>query len=186
MTHICVAKLTIIGSDNGLSPGRHKAIIWTNAVILLNWTIGNNLQWNFNGNSNILIQENAFENVAILSRLQCVNGPCEAARRKNNTERNTTSIVCRQNYWQPRGPFLNIKTVFTSMGISIIKIRWSWYRLIFIKGIPILVRLHLYTETGPRICTTLCALQSLLLLHLSFSPNCFNIWIHINMSFIHM
>ena len=27
--------LTIIGPDNGLSPGRRKAIIWTNASILL-------------------------------------------------------------------------------------------------------------------------------------------------------
>ena len=35
MTHICVGKLTIIGSDNGLSPGRLQAIIWTNAGILL-------------------------------------------------------------------------------------------------------------------------------------------------------
>ena len=35
MTHICVVNLTIIGSDNGLSPGRHQAIIWTNAGILL-------------------------------------------------------------------------------------------------------------------------------------------------------
>ena len=33
--HICVVKLTIIGSDNGLSPGRRQAIIWTNAGILL-------------------------------------------------------------------------------------------------------------------------------------------------------
>ena len=35
VTHICVNKLTIIGSDNGLSPGRRQAIIWTNAEILL-------------------------------------------------------------------------------------------------------------------------------------------------------
>ena len=35
MTHICVSKLTVIGSDNGLSPGRHQAIIWTNTGILL-------------------------------------------------------------------------------------------------------------------------------------------------------
>ena len=35
MTHICNSKLTIIGSDNGLSPGRHQAIILTNAGILL-------------------------------------------------------------------------------------------------------------------------------------------------------
>ena len=34
MTHICVGKLTIIGSDNGLSPGRRQAIIWTNAGLL--------------------------------------------------------------------------------------------------------------------------------------------------------
>ena len=27
--HICVGKLSIIGSDNGLSPGRRQAIIWT-------------------------------------------------------------------------------------------------------------------------------------------------------------
>ena len=31
VTHICVDKLTIIGSENGLSPGRRQAIIWTNA-----------------------------------------------------------------------------------------------------------------------------------------------------------
>ena len=42
MTHICVGKLTIIGSDNGLSPGRHKAIIWTNAEILLNGPLRTN------------------------------------------------------------------------------------------------------------------------------------------------
>ena len=35
MTHICVSKLTSIGSDNGLSPGRRQAIIWTNDGILL-------------------------------------------------------------------------------------------------------------------------------------------------------
>ena len=34
-THICGSKLTVIGSDNGLSHGRRKAIIWTNAGILL-------------------------------------------------------------------------------------------------------------------------------------------------------
>ena len=42
MTHICVGKLTIIGSDNGLSPGRRQAIIWTNAGILLFEPLGTN------------------------------------------------------------------------------------------------------------------------------------------------
>ena len=40
VTHICASKLTIIGSDNGLSPGRRQAIIWTNDGILLNRTLG--------------------------------------------------------------------------------------------------------------------------------------------------
>ena len=40
--HICVVKLTIIGSDNGLSPGRRQAIIWTNAGILLIGPLGTN------------------------------------------------------------------------------------------------------------------------------------------------
>ena len=42
VTHICVSKLTIIGSDNGLSPDRHQAIIWTNAGILLIGPLGTN------------------------------------------------------------------------------------------------------------------------------------------------
>ena len=33
--HICVGNLTIVDSDNGLSPGRRQAVIWTNAGILL-------------------------------------------------------------------------------------------------------------------------------------------------------
>ena len=42
MTHICVSKITIIGSDNGLSPRWRQAIIWTNAGILLIGPLGTN------------------------------------------------------------------------------------------------------------------------------------------------
>ena len=42
VTHICVSKITIIGSDNGLSPDRRQAIIWTNAGILLIGPLGTN------------------------------------------------------------------------------------------------------------------------------------------------
>ena len=78
VTHICVSKLTIIGSDNGLSTGRRQAIIWTNAGILsIQTNITNKLQWNLKRNAHVFIQENAFENVfsemaAIWSRPQCV------------------------------------------------------------------------------------------------------------------
>ena len=43
VTHMCVSELTVIGSDNGLSPGRRQAIIWTNAGILLIRPPGTNL-----------------------------------------------------------------------------------------------------------------------------------------------
>ena len=68
--YICVGNLTIIG--------RRQAIPWTKAGILLKWHWARNkLRWNFNWNSNIFIEENAFETVvwkmaAILSRSQCV------------------------------------------------------------------------------------------------------------------
>ena len=43
-------------------------------------------------------------------------------------------------------PHLNIKTVFSGLGILIIKIQWSW-NLPIIINIPILKRLCLYIET---------------------------------------
>ena len=53
VTHICVGKLTIIGSGNGLSPGRRQAIIWANAGILLIRRLGTNF-------SEILIEIHTF------------------------------------------------------------------------------------------------------------------------------
>ena len=43
VTHIYVGKLTIIASDNCLTPGRRQAIIWTNAGILLIGPLGTNV-----------------------------------------------------------------------------------------------------------------------------------------------
>ena len=43
VTHICVGNLTVIGPDNGLSPDRRQAIVWTNAEILLIGPLGTNL-----------------------------------------------------------------------------------------------------------------------------------------------
>ena len=51
--------------------------------------------------------------------------------------------------WKVPGSHLNIKTVFPGMGIPMLKIRRSWYRLIFNMGIPILVRRHLDIEMPP-------------------------------------
>ena len=80
MTHICIIKLTIIGSDNGLLPGQRQAIIWTNVGILLIGPLGTNFSEILI--KNVFIQENAFESVvcetaAILSRPRCVNASPE-------------------------------------------------------------------------------------------------------------
>ena len=77
-THIYVGKLTIIGSDNGLSPGRRRAIIWTNAGTWLIWPLGTNFNEILYEILNIFIQENAFEDAvsemaSVLSRPQCVD-----------------------------------------------------------------------------------------------------------------
>ena len=53
VTHISVSKLTIIGPDNGLSPDRRQAIIWTNAGIFLIGPLGTNF-------SEILIEIQTF------------------------------------------------------------------------------------------------------------------------------
>ena len=53
VTHIWPLNSTIIGSDNGLSPGRRQAIIWNNTGILLIVHIGRNF-------SEILIEIHIF------------------------------------------------------------------------------------------------------------------------------
>ena len=42
LMHICVSKLTIIGSDNGLLPGQRQGFVWTKAGILLIGPLGTN------------------------------------------------------------------------------------------------------------------------------------------------
>ena len=77
MTHIRVVELGHHWFRLGLvacsAPSHYLNQCWD----IVNWTPRNKLQWNFNRNSYIFIQENRFENVvwkmaAILARPQCV------------------------------------------------------------------------------------------------------------------
>ena len=77
VTHICVSKLTIIGSDNGLSPDWRQAIIWTNAGILLIGPLGTNFGETLIEILTFSFKQNAYESIvcetaAILSRPQCI------------------------------------------------------------------------------------------------------------------
>ena len=76
VTHKCVSKLTYTGSDNGLTPGRRQAIIWTSAGILYIGPLGTNFSESSIRIQTFLLKKYVFENVvwkmAILSRPQCV------------------------------------------------------------------------------------------------------------------
>ena len=68
VAHICVSNLAIIGSDNGLSPGRRQAIIRTNVGILLIGPLGTNF-------SEILIKVYTFA----LKEMHFKNSVCKMA-----------------------------------------------------------------------------------------------------------
>ena len=65
VTRKCVADLTIIASDNGLSPDRHQAIIWINAGKLLIGPSGTNF-------SEILVEIHIFSSTKM--RLKIPSG----------------------------------------------------------------------------------------------------------------
>ena len=81
---------------------------------IVNWSITNKLQWNFNCKYYIFIQENAFKNVgcemsAILSQPQCVKKPGYSTQRQQRMPSVHTvflSSVCQLSQpfpWQPIG-----------------------------------------------------------------------------------
>ena len=66
--HVCVSKICVI------SPSQYLYQCWN----IVDWTLGTKLQWNFNRNQYVFIQENAFDNVickmlSISSRPPSVN-----------------------------------------------------------------------------------------------------------------
>ena len=110
VTHICVSNLIIIGSDNGLTPGRRQAIIWTNAGILLTGLLGTNFSeilskiciFSF---TKIHLKNVVWKMAAILSRPQCVNrhsvevlvvGGCAGQGRDSLWPSNT---ICHHSSW---------------------------------------------------------------------------------------
>ena len=78
MTHICVSKLSFIGSDYDLSPDRRQVIIWINAGILLIRALGTNFNEILIEINTFSFKKNALKNVvcemaSISSRPQWVN-----------------------------------------------------------------------------------------------------------------
>ena len=134
MTQICVSKFAIIGSDNGWSPIRRQAIIWTNAGILLIRTLGTNF-------SEILIQIHTFSNKKMnlkmsswKSRLFCVG--------LNVLTLQHIKIFCRRSCWYDvsminchQAQCLENEKI-NSFNFLVIYIKVQFYpRYIFINGV---------------------------------------------------
>ena len=104
VTHICVSKLTITGSDDGLSqPNHYLNQCWN----IVNWTLTNKLQWNVNRNSYIFIQENVSKNVVckmadMLSQPQCVKGECVTICQQQPLRQSPWILSCHitQSRWE--------------------------------------------------------------------------------------
>ena len=83
VTHICVRKLTIIGSDNDLSPDRHQAIISTCAGMLLIEPLGTNfneffIEIKISSLTNFNLKVWSVKVAATLYRPQCVKHCCRS------------------------------------------------------------------------------------------------------------
>ena len=89
VTHICVGNITIVDSDNGLSPERRQAIIWTNAGILLIGPLGTNF-------SEILIESQTFSLKKMRLKMSSASG-CSFRLGLNvlNTTNITMEHFCR-------------------------------------------------------------------------------------------
>ena len=88
VTHICARILTNIGLDNGLSPGRRQAIIWTNAGILLIRTLGTNVceilsEIHTHSFKKIHLKMSSLKWRPFLSRSQCINDSKSTLRMTN-------------------------------------------------------------------------------------------------------
>ena len=116
MTHICVGKLTIIGSDNDLSPERRQAIIWTSAGILLFGPLGTNF-------SEILIEIQTFSLKKI--RLKMSSAKCCSFRLGLNVLRKHKTYMI---------PEKNITTWVHWSDLKKINLLISDYSFIFLLG----------------------------------------------------
>ena len=105
--HICISNLDIIGSDNGLSPVRCQAIIWTNAAILSIRPYGT-----YFSEISFTIQKFSFKELQL--KLSSVKWRpfCLCLNVLNSMCNLIVDFFIRKS-----GPCFNIATVFACMGI---------------------------------------------------------------------
>ena len=131
VTHISIGNLTIIGSDNGLSPGRRQAIIWTNVRILLIGPLGTNF-------SEMLIKINTFSFKKIHLKMSsgCVKCLLSLQPTQNTVLGDRPWATSGYRRCMPDGPWVKINILsyhssdhcISTIGISKLKHQTSsWY-----------------------------------------------------------
>ena len=95
VTQICVSKLTTIGSDNGLSPGRRQAVIWTNAGILLSRP----LETNFSDFFASILQPRLLTRLSKVWVPKCLGDLC------------TTVLNMLKISWRPWRPLVGLNVI---------------------------------------------------------------------------
>ena len=85
--YICIGKLTIIGSNNGLSHGGHQAIMWTNPGILSIGPLGTNLSDILMGNQTFSFMKMHFKMSSVKCHQFCLS----------------LNVICNRCYNEPPG-----------------------------------------------------------------------------------
>ena len=106
---------------------------------VVNWTLGNKRQWNFNRNTYIFIQENSFEDVvwkmvAISSQPQCVNHRCVLFFQVCKPKRNGRSLRIVHLDPQAGVAIVHLKRVATIMSSSPVWTSTTSYYQVWFSG----------------------------------------------------
>ena len=117
VAHICVSKLTIIASDNGLSPGRLQGIIWTNTGILLIWPLGTHFSEILIEIQRVSFKKMRLKGSSVKSRIFCLG--LNVLKAKICLKIQTTDAVWNYLIHEEQWQFINLakwwdtKTAFT-------------------------------------------------------------------------
>ena len=167
MTHICIGKLTIIGSDNGLSPGRHQAIICTNTGILLIRPLGTNFT-----EISIGIQTFSFKKIYLIMspakwrpfclRLNVLRCP---------------SILCAKLFQVNKKICLYLISLLYTEMAKVVEILWCWHKIEKLGEIFAWCHHQINIKSispGSVIQSSICCLNSLSIEAYGFDSECVN------------
>ena len=125
VTHICISKLSIIGSDNGLSPGRRQAIIWNNVGILSIRTLGTNF-------SEIVSEIHAFSFKKMHLKMSSAKWRpfCRGLNvLTNNYLRDVVAILKYVKITMKHAPMVDVRSKYRQIALKWIPLDWENFNI---------------------------------------------------------